>query len=370
MRTAIKGTIFCFGIFSIAMTFLNFRFQKGPHRLPNRMHTDQNSVAERTEYTTVEEITETTTKTTTTTTIPKTTTTTTPKIATTTITDKLLPDETRKYYALEPWKVKLNINVSNNDPDTTWRMVTFVKSTATRHKERELIRRTWASISLVSGTRFETIFVIGEAPSETAKALIKEESERYGDILHFNGPDNYTHICSKTLSGMKWAKENLSPETFYTSSDDDVTVDLAEVIQNIETNIEKASSEKWPEFPILCGYLKGKTDPPHRDKNDKWYIPSSIYKWTVFPQFCFGAYYTTSVSVVSQLYTEALTSKVLGHLDDVWLTGVVRERIGMPDTMVIAPQTFYVKHRPSSFDNEWKKAIAKLRERSKDIQYH
>ncbi|XP_078486269.1 beta-1,3-galactosyltransferase 5-like [Ciona intestinalis] len=311
----------------------------------------------------------TTTKRTTTTT---TTTTTTPKSAatTTTTTSKPLPDETGAYYALEPWKVKLNINVSDKDSDTTWQMVTFVKSTATRHKERELIRRTWASVSSVSGNRFETVFVIGETPSETANALIKEESERYGDILHYNGPDDYTHIYSKTLSGMKWAKENLSPETFYTSSDDDVTVDLAEVIQNIESNKEKTSNEKWPEFPILCGYLKGKVEPPHRNKNDKWYIPSSVYKWTVFPQFCFGAYYTTSVSVASQLYTEALTSKVLGHLDDVWLTGVVRERIGMPDAMVIAPQTFYVKHRPSSFDNEWDKSVAKLRERFKDIRYH
>ena len=75
-------------------------------------------------------------------------------------------------------------------PDISWRMVLFVKSSATRPSIRESLRRTWPSLSYVDGAKFAAIFLIGKA-SKKYEALIAEESKRYGDILLLNVSDDY-----------------------------------------------------------------------------------------------------------------------------------------------------------------------------------
>ena len=44
---------------------------------------------------------------------------------------------------------------------------------------------------------------------------------------------------------------------------------------------------------------------------------------------CLGGAYTTNVGVVRQLWKAAQETKII-KMDDVWITGILRERIGMP----------------------------------------
>nr|XP_026694741.1 uncharacterized protein LOC113475163 [Ciona intestinalis] len=74
----------------------------------------------------------------------------------------------------------------------------------------------------------------------------------------------------------------------------------------------------------------------YRSPNSKWFISIDKYKWPSYPNFCLGGMYTTSISVVSQLLETAQSTRPL-HLDDVWITGILRLKLGLPDTMLIAP---------------------------------
>ena len=54
-----------------------------------------------------------------------------------------------------------------------------------------MLRRSWGSLRLAQDIRFETVFVIGNSNSSVTAAKLIEENEKYGDILQFDGPDNY-----------------------------------------------------------------------------------------------------------------------------------------------------------------------------------
>ena len=76
-------------------------------------------------------------------------------------------------------------------------MVTFIKSKASNTKVRNFLRRTWASIKYTRNGILVYAFVIGRPTSNKTYSLIEEESNRYEDILMFDGPDDYkfVNIC-------------------------------------------------------------------------------------------------------------------------------------------------------------------------------
>ena len=61
--------------------------------------------------------------------------------------------------------------------------VTFIVKTAPKNvNQRELMRKTWSTISVLRETRFIPFFVSGVTDAKT-KDLLAEENEIYGDIL-------------------------------------------------------------------------------------------------------------------------------------------------------------------------------------------
>ena len=85
--------------------------------------------------------------------------------------------------------------------DVTARMVIVVKSAAENFMKRELLRRTWASLTYVNGVQFTIVFVIGKKEINYQKQLlIDEEQSRYGDILQLNISDKYRYFKKISFS--------------------------------------------------------------------------------------------------------------------------------------------------------------------------
>ena len=70
-------------------------------------------------------------------------------------------------------------------------MVTFVKSKIDHFQRREFQRRTWGSIGYLNGAKFETVFVMGKTKNKSIISLLDKENARFGDLLQFDGPDDY-----------------------------------------------------------------------------------------------------------------------------------------------------------------------------------
>ena len=77
--------------------------------------------------------------------------------------------------------------------DAKWKMVFVVKSTVDHGPAREILRRTWASVSYAEEFSFTSVFIIGKANGKK-QALIDEEYKRYGDILQLNMSDEYRYL--------------------------------------------------------------------------------------------------------------------------------------------------------------------------------
>lgn len=79
-------------------------------------------------------------------------------------------------------------------------MVVFIKSTASNFYRRFLIRRTWGKWNYVEGGLLKVLFVVGKPDTQRIADLLQEESRRNGDVLNFNGPDNYRYSSSNRLT--------------------------------------------------------------------------------------------------------------------------------------------------------------------------
>ncbi|CAK8679827.1 unnamed protein product [Clavelina lepadiformis] len=233
-------------------------------------------------------------------------------------------------------------------------MVTFVKSTATNFDHRNLLRSTWASLRKIENRSLFTVFVIGKTDSDV-QALIDEEHETYHDILQTTEPENYQNIGLKTLAGMKWAAENLPISYYYSTSDDDMWIDMLKVKELIDQYRGVVVEKDWPEFPIICTYKwwRGSAE-PLRNQWDKNSVSKEQYRWPYWPAFCFGGMYTTSVNVIKQLWELSTKSLPFYNVDDVWITGLLRQKLQMPSEMVIRPDQHAAKHY-----REFKKTNAK-----------
>ena len=76
--------------------------------------------------------------------------------------------------------------------DPIGRIFFVVKSAAGNVVNREILRRTWASMRYIDGYKIATIFVIGKIDVDPkAQIFLNEEYNRYGDILQLNISDKY-----------------------------------------------------------------------------------------------------------------------------------------------------------------------------------
>lgn len=230
-----------------------------------------------------------------------------------------------------------------------WTMVTFVKSGATNHKRRSFIRRTWGRVRYTSSGRFLVLFVVGRPAENSVLNLIEEESIRFNDIMMYNGSDDYVHIAYKSLASMQWASENLPTDYLYSSADDDFIVDIAGLEDLIEENMRATVQQQWPVFPIVCTYSVPRDLHVVRDHKFKTWVPYDEYPWPTFPRGCAGGFYTMRVDVVGLLWARAHDEPIV-RLDDVWITGILRLKLAIPDYVVIQPSKPVVSHA----DKNWK----------------
>jgi len=156
----------------------------------------------------------------------------------------------------------------------------------------------------------------------------------------------FRNMHLKTLAAMQWADDHLDREFLYSSGDDDFMINLGH-LQNIVDKYQRIVTQNtWPEFPVICTYHTLISAKPYRNKTGtfrKWAIGEDEYKWPYYPKCCLGGFYTMSVNVAGQLQEIARTTPAL-HVDDVWITGILRQKLGMPDEMVITPEEKIAHH--------------------------
>jgi len=143
---------------------------------------------------------------------------------------------------------------------------------------------------------------------------------------------------------MQWASEFLQSNWLYSSCDDDVIVNTFNIFTYLKlfsrSNYITSSNDvikrpRYEDLPIICFYSYQSRDKPSRDPSSKWFISKDLYPHPYWPPHCRGGLYVIPVAMTSQLYEVSRRTTFL-HLDDVWITGLMRRKLGLGDRNIVA----------------------------------
>ncbi|KAL7879409.1 hypothetical protein SRHO_G00016630 [Serrasalmus rhombeus] len=179
---------------------------------------------------------------------------------------------------------------------------------------RDAIRQTWGNESVAEGVGFVRLFLLGIREGLTTSQLqssIEAESQQYHDIIQQNYIDSYYNLTFKTLMGMHWIATYCPGASYVMKTDSDMFVNTEYLIQKLLN----------PSLPPKLKYFTGFVmyhEPPHRNKNSKWYISEEVYPDDVYPPFCSGTGYVFSGDLAELIYRTSLSIRRL-HLEDVYV---------------------------------------------------
>ncbi|XP_020280510.1 beta-1,3-galactosyltransferase 5 [Pseudomyrmex gracilis] len=210
---------------------------------------------------------------------------------------------------------------SCNSTFLTW----IVTSYAGDPSARSALRRAYADEEL-QALGIRRIFLLGtlnsdaERRTRVSQAALADESRRFGDVLQGDFQDTYRNLTLKHLMGLRWATENCKYVRYIMKMDDDIVVNLYEIVEKIRSGITEKNS--------LTGYIL-KNMIPVREPANKWYVSKTEYAGNVYPDFVSGWLYITDPSVASRLINRADSSPEYFWIDDVFVTGILRQALNI-----------------------------------------
>lgn len=160
------------------------------------------------------------------------------------------------------------------------------------------------------------VFLLAEATSQEVQEEVEKEQVEHGDLLQVGDPESYTRLVYKTLAGLLWAAASCPHVTFVAKTDDDVTLDLGELLGQLEGREgELASFSTSLEGERLACPSVSRNFRPNRSRRPgsmlaKWRLGEEEWREDRLPHYCPGWLWVTtprsvSVSVsVSDLQTQ------------------------------------------------------------------
>ncbi|XP_063772624.1 UDP-GlcNAc:betaGal beta-1,3-N-acetylglucosaminyltransferase 7 [Pseudophryne corroboree] len=224
-------------------------------------------------------------------------------------------------------------------------LLIVVKSIITQHDRRDAIRKTWGKEKKVNGKKVRTLFLLGTAMKEEERAnyqkLLDFENQIYGDILQWDFLDSFFNLTLKEVHFLKWMTIYCHRVAYIFKGDDDVYVNPENVLDFLDGN-------KSPDLFVGDVLFKAR---PIRKKDNKYYIPISLYNKTLYPPYAGGGGFIMAGSLIKALYKASETLD-LYPIDDVFL-GMCLEVIKVTPIMHEGFKTFgIVKNKKSKMNKD------------------
>ncbi|XP_051231901.1 UDP-GlcNAc:betaGal beta-1,3-N-acetylglucosaminyltransferase 7 [Dicentrarchus labrax] len=225
-------------------------------------------------------------------------------------------------------------------------LLMVIKSVATQHDRREVIRKTWGKEQVVDGKRIKTLFLLGKPSNEAERAnhqkLVEYEDYIYGDILQWDFLDSFFNLTLKETHFLKWFHTYCPSVRYVFKGDDDVFVSVENIFEFLE------SSKHTKNLFVGDVIFKAK---PIRKKENKYYIPQVLYNKTHYPPYAGGGGFLMDGTLARRLHWVADTLE-LYPIDDVFL-GMCLEVLQVTPVKHNAFKTFgLVKNKNSKLNRE------------------
>ncbi|XP_058444076.1 uncharacterized protein LOC131425854 [Malaya genurostris] len=195
-----------------------------------------------------------------------------------------------------------------------------------------------------AGGDVDPAFNVPEVELDELQMKIINESEVYGDIIQESFIDTYNNLTLKTIMMLKWVVNNCDTKVKYIMKcDDDSFVNVPNLLQVLlggtvplykasipfnDRNTVAVMSQKNRLVEVkrlLIGFLFCEVK-PIADTSSKWYTPNYMYNKEFYPHYLSGTAYLMNLDAAKLLYRTSLTTPIF-HLEDVYLTGIVADRV-------------------------------------------
>ncbi|KAG8581695.1 hypothetical protein GDO81_007761 [Engystomops pustulosus] len=224
-------------------------------------------------------------------------------------------------------------------------LLIVVKSIITQHDRRDVIRKTWGKEKEVNGKKIRTVFLLGTAMKEEERAnyqkLLDFENQIYGDIIQWDFLDSFFNLTLKEVHFLKWMTIYCPHVAYIFKGDDDVFVSPNNILDFLDGNTT-------PDLFVGDVLYKAR---PIRKKENKYYIPNSLYSKNFYPPYAGGGGFIMAGSLVKRLFKASETLD-LYPIDDVFL-GMCLEVIKVNPVFHEGFKTFgIVKNKNSKMNKE------------------
>lgn len=204
-------------------------------------------------------------------------------------------------------------------------LIWIVTSYAGEPSARSALRRAYTDKEL-QGLGIRRVFLLGtlnddaERKTHVLQNALLDESRRFNDILQGNFLDTYRNLTRKHLMGLQWVTNNCKDVKYIMKMDDDIVVNIYGVLEKLRSGMIKDNS--------LTGYIL-KNMIPVREPANKWYVSKVEYAESIYPDFVSGWLYITHPQVASRLIDYAEFSHEYFWIDDVFVTGILRQALNI-----------------------------------------
>jgi hypothetical protein len=176
--------------------------------------------------------------------------------------------------------------------------------------------------------KVKVVFALGQL-EDGIPDLVRREAASFSDLIVGSFVDAYANLTLKHLFALNWIATNCPAVDFIVKTDDDIVINFKQIFHFFDRKYPPVTNKIISRVgsQIFAGYLLSSM-PVTRDSRNKWCTRTDEYQMSTYPEYCSGwAYVTTTETIVSILAEVKTISRGL-WIDDVFVTGILRESSG------------------------------------------
>ncbi|XP_076424930.1 beta-1,3-galactosyltransferase 9 isoform X2 [Peromyscus maniculatus bairdii] len=198
-------------------------------------------------------------------------------------------------------------------------LLSLIFSSPENGTRRELIRKTWGSVTSVQGYPILTLFALGMPALLTTQEEIDIESQKNNDIIEGIFLDSSENQTLKVISMTQWAVAFCPNALFILKVDEEMFVNLPGLVDYLLSLKEH-----------LEGIYVGRVihqDIPNRDPHSQEFVPLSEYPEKYYPDYCSGEAFIMSQDVAQMVYVVSNEASIMVPADV--FVGICAKLVGL-----------------------------------------
>ncbi|XP_076041592.1 beta-1,3-galactosyltransferase 5-like [Oratosquilla oratoria] len=241
-------------------------------------------------------------------------------------------------YNLPDFKYILNNNMC--DKERVFGVI-IVHSHPANREMRDVMRKHISATDL-HDMGLRRVFLLARAEwddqtsyKKTPQVNLEDEDLQNHDIVQGNFKEHYHNLTYKHTMGLQWVTKYCPQAKFIIKMDDDIVVDLFQFRHMLMSRYKERDN-------LILGLVQYQAKPV-RNKESKWYVTDEEYPAMFYPIFASGWVYAMTLDAAKKIVAESFKVPYF-WIDDVFITGILAERVGVKREGANRFYTLHVDH--------------------------